>query len=189
MDVERERTEEIVVDDGSAATDGGAVTKRGIVAEGGAAADANMLAEGDAADESFLRNCLFFNANRLGRAVTKMAEEEFARTGLTPMYGYLIRIVNGTPGITQKLLAEKLYITPSTLTRFIDKLETKKLVERKVQGKTVLVYSTEKGQALEPQIREASRTFKAKYERILGEAVAKLLSADIEQSSALLESE
>ncbi|MBM7566065.1 MarR family winged helix-turn-helix transcriptional regulator [Paenibacillus sacheonensis] len=144
-------------------------------------------APGGQADESFLRNCLFFNANRLSRAVTKLAEEHFAQTGLSPMYGYLIRIVNGSPGITQKLLAEKLYITPSTLTRFIDKLETKKLVERKVQGKTVLVYPTEKGLALENQIRDASKSFKAAYEELIGQAAAVMLSAEIEKSSALLE--
>ncbi|REE55361.1 DNA-binding MarR family transcriptional regulator [Paenibacillus taihuensis] len=138
-------------------------------------------------DEAFLRDCLFFNANRLSRAVTKMAEEQFAQTGLSPMYGYLIRIVNGSPGITQKLLAEKLYITPSTLTRFIDKLETKNLVERKVQGKTVLVYPTEKGNALVPRIRDASKAFKAEYENLLGKAAADLLSAELVKTSALME--
>ncbi|MFC4808734.1 MarR family winged helix-turn-helix transcriptional regulator [Paenibacillus sp. GCM10023250] len=139
------------------------------------------------ADDEFLRTCLFFNANRLSRAVTKIAEEQFAKTGLSPMYGYLIRIVNLMPGITQKLLAEKLYITPSTLTRFIDKLETKQLVERKVSGKTVLVYPTEKGLALEPEIRAASREFKAKYVEVLGEETAALLSAEMEKTSGLLE--
>ncbi|WP_219835607.1 MarR family winged helix-turn-helix transcriptional regulator [Paenibacillus sp. R14(2021)] len=138
-------------------------------------------------DDDFLRTCLFFNANRLSRIVTKLAEEEFAVTGLSPMYGYLIRIVNGRPGITQKLLAEMLYITPSTLTRFIDKLEGKKLVTRKVQGKTVLVYPTEKGIALEPTIRSASIQFKAKYEQILGKEVSRLLSIEIERTSGLME--
>ncbi|MFC3787807.1 hypothetical protein ACFOQM_03245 [Paenibacillus sp. GCM10012307] len=31
------------------------------------------------------------------------------------MYGYLIRLVNGAPGITQKELADKLCVTPSAL--------------------------------------------------------------------------
>ncbi|NBD23842.1 MarR family winged helix-turn-helix transcriptional regulator [Paenibacillus glycinis] len=145
------------------------------------------LAQAEPADDSFLRTCLFFNANRLSRAVTRMAEEQFARTGLSPMYGYLILIVNGSPGITQKLLAEKLYITPSTLTRFIDKLETKGLVERKVSGKTVLVYPTDKGLALEPQIRSASKDFKVNYQEILGEELATLLSSELEKTSGLLE--
>jgi DNA-binding MarR family transcriptional regulator len=138
-------------------------------------------------DDAFLHKCLFFTANRLGRAITKMAEEEFAPTGLSPMYGYLIRLVNGTPGISQKELAEKLSITASTLTRFIDKLEGKRLVERKVQGKTVLVYPTEKGQALEETIRAASRSLKLKYEAILGKEAADLLSSELVTTSGKLE--
>lgn len=138
-------------------------------------------------DDSFLHNCLFFTANRLSRAITKIAEEEFALTGLTPMYGYLIRLVNGAPGISQKELSEKLYITASTLTRFIDKLEGKQLVERRVQGKTVLVYPTDKGKALEDTIRLASKNLHQRYEAILGSIPAKQLSRDIEHTSDQLE--
>lgn len=138
-------------------------------------------------DEAFLHTCLFFTTNRLSRAITRMAEEEFAPTGLTPMYGYLVRLVNGSPGTTQKELAEKLHITASTLTRFIDKLEGKQLVERKVQGKTVLVYPTEKGRALEPAIRQASKSLNQRYTAILGREAADELSSMLEESSAQLE--
>ncbi|WP_223067063.1 MarR family winged helix-turn-helix transcriptional regulator [Paenibacillus caui] len=138
-------------------------------------------------NDSFLHNCLFFTTNRLSRAITKIAEEEFAPTGLTPMYGYLILLVNGTPGISQKELAEKLYITPSTLTRFIDKLEGKQLVERKGQGKTVLVYPTDKGKSLEESIRDASKNLQRRYEAILGAAVSDELTKDNEMASEKLE--
>ncbi|MCU6797745.1 MarR family transcriptional regulator [Paenibacillus sp. WQ 127069] len=137
--------------------------------------------------DQFLLDCLFFTANRLSRAITKMAEEEFAPTGLSPMYGYLIRLVIGDPGISQKELSEKLHITPSTLTRFIDKLEGKQLVERKVQGKTVLVYPTTKGKELEDSIRQSSRNLHNRYDAILGKEAADLLSKDIVASSELLE--
>ncbi|MFD2331110.1 MarR family winged helix-turn-helix transcriptional regulator [Cohnella sp. GCM10020058] len=138
-------------------------------------------------DEGFLQSCLFFTANRLGRAITRIAEEEFAPTGLTPMYGYAIRLVNGRPGITQKELAEKLSIAPSTLTRFIDKLETKQLVRRSVQGKTVLLYPTPKGEALEGEIRLASKRLKARYKEILGDAAADALSDGILTAGTRLE--
>ncbi|MFC5648175.1 MarR family winged helix-turn-helix transcriptional regulator [Paenibacillus solisilvae] len=138
-------------------------------------------------DETFLNSCLFFTANRLGRAITKVAEEEFAPTGLTPMYGYLIRLVNDNPGITQKELSENLSITPSTLTRFIDKLEGKQLVQRQVLGKTVLVHPTDKGKELEGTIRQASKNLKLRYETILGAEAARKLSADIELTSAQIE--
>ncbi|MCD9020296.1 MarR family winged helix-turn-helix transcriptional regulator [Cohnella silvisoli] len=138
-------------------------------------------------NDSFLHNCLFFTANRLSRSITRIAEEQFASTGLSPMYGYLILLVNGIPGITQKELAEKLYVTPSTLTRFIDKLEAKQLVERKVQGKTVLVYPTVKGQGLEDTIRQASRNLHDSYAALLGEEESDQLSQDIKKTSERLE--
>jgi DNA-binding MarR family transcriptional regulator len=138
-------------------------------------------------DDDFLQTCLFFTTNRLSRVITKLAEEEFAATGLTPMYGYLIRLVNGAPGIAQKELSEKMHITPSTLTRFIDKLEGKQLVERKVHGKTVLVYPTAKGKELEGVIRSASKSFHLKYEAILGVETSKQLSKEMVSISEQLE--
>ncbi|MEW9702521.1 MarR family winged helix-turn-helix transcriptional regulator [Paenibacillus sp. SI8] len=131
-------------------------------------------------NDGFLHNCLFFTANRLSRAITKMAEEVFASTGLTPMYGYLILLVNGTPGISQKELAEKLCITPSTLTRFIDKLEGKQYLERKVHGKTVLVYPTDKSHSLEESIRRASSELHDRYSDILGQEASKKLTKEID---------
>lgn len=138
-------------------------------------------------DESFLHTCLFFTTNRLSRAITKMAEEEFSVTGLTPMYGYLIRLVIGTPGIPHKELAEKLYITPSTLTRFVDKLESKQLVERHVQGKNVFLYPTEKGKELEGTIRAASKSLHLRYQAMLGEEPSKAMAHEMERMSELLE--
>ncbi|MFC5700246.1 MarR family winged helix-turn-helix transcriptional regulator [Cohnella faecalis] len=138
-------------------------------------------------DEAFLHNCLYFTTNRLSRAITRMADEAFATTGLTPAYGYLIRLVIGKPGSTQKELSEKLYIAPSTLTRFIDKLENKGLVKRKVQGKTVLVYPTERGMELEQAVRQASRRLHDAYEAILGVEASDKLTYALESSSEKLE--
>ncbi|MFB9326676.1 MarR family winged helix-turn-helix transcriptional regulator [Paenibacillus aurantiacus] len=138
-------------------------------------------------DEAFLHECLYFTANRLSRAITRIADDAFATTGLTPAYGYLIRLVIASPGITQKELSEKLYITPSTLTRFIDKLEAKQLVRRQVSGKTVNVYPTDRGRELEQPIRDASRRLKATYETILGPDEAKALTASQESASEQLE--
>ncbi|MWC29374.1 MarR family winged helix-turn-helix transcriptional regulator [Paenibacillus sp. MMS18-CY102] len=138
-------------------------------------------------DEAFLHHCLYFTTNRLSRAISRIADDAFATTGLAPAYGYLIRLVIGKPGITQKELAEKLYITPSTLTRFIDKLEGKRLVERQVQGKTVLVYPTDKAFELEQPLRQASKKLKETYEAILGKEAAALLTASVEDAGKQLE--
>jgi len=130
-------------------------------------------------DEAFLSNCMYFTANRLSRAITRLADDVFATTGLAPAYGYLIRLVIVSPGIMQKDLSEKLCIAPSTLTRFVDKLEGKKLVVRQVEGKSVRVYPTDKAKELLPALLEASRVLKELYDQALGEEFATLLNANI----------
>jgi len=138
-------------------------------------------------DEAFLSDCMYFTANRLSRAITRIADEAFATTGLAPAYGYVIRLVMASPGIMQKDLSEKLCIAPSTLTRFVDKLEVKQLVTRQVQGKTVRVYPTDKAKELLPVLLEASRNLKNKYDQVLGEEFATLLNSDILAASQQLD--
>lgn len=70
--------------------------------------------------KSILHNCLYFTSNSLSRVITRMAEEEFRRTGLSPSHAFLMMLVNDNPGIGQKELREQLHLAPSTVTRFID---------------------------------------------------------------------
>ncbi|MNW13887.1 hypothetical protein D3C71_2119550 [compost metagenome] len=61
------------------------------------------------------------------------------------------------------------------------------MVERKVQGKTVLIYSTPKGGALEEEIRSASKRLFKRYEKVVGTEIARQLSRDLEAASEQLE--
>ncbi|MCL1631704.1 MarR family transcriptional regulator [Sporolactobacillus sp. CPB3-1] len=135
----------------------------------------------------FRYNCLYFTTNRLSRIITKMADEAFAPTGFSPMYGYLLLLIIEDPGSAQKKLAEQLDIAPSTLTRFIEKLEQRGLVHRTTHGKTVLVYPTDAGRALENEIHMASKRLHQMYERILGKTASDLLSRELVNSSDQLE--
>ena len=118
--------------------------------------------------EHLFNKCLYFTVSKLSRAITKMAEEEFAKTGLSPTYGFLIMTVNEKPGISQNEICEVLHIAPSTLTRFIDKLEGKGLVTRKSEGKNSFIYSTEKGMELQKEIEKAWKDLYDRYSEILG---------------------
>jgi DNA-binding MarR family transcriptional regulator len=86
---------------------------------------------------TILHNCLYFTANSLARVITRMADEEFRRTGLSPSHAFLMMLVNDTPGIAQKELAESLQLAPSTVTRFIDSLVHKGYLTREVEGKNL----------------------------------------------------
>jgi DNA-binding MarR family transcriptional regulator len=99
----------------------------------------------------------------------KKAEEEFKVTGLSPSHAFLLLIVNNKSGIQQKQIGELLHMTPSTITRFIEKLESKQLVARKSEGKNVYIFNTEKGLKLQEEIEKAWSRVHESYTDILSE--------------------
>jgi DNA-binding MarR family transcriptional regulator len=114
-----------------------------------------------------LDNCLFFSSCKLARVLGKTADEAFAVTGLSPSHAFLLTLVNANSGIHQKEIGELLHMTPSTITRFVEKLEGKKLVTRKPEGKNVYLFATEKGILLQPEIEKAWKTIYDLYANIL----------------------
>ncbi|MDI6724462.1 MAG: MarR family transcriptional regulator [Methanobacterium sp.] len=113
-------------------------------------------------------NCLYFTSNKLNRIISKMAEEEFIKTGLSPSYAIALMLINTEPGLSQNEISKKLNIKPSTTSRFLDKLEIKELVTRKVNGKVSYLYPTEKGMELEEKIEKCWKNLYNRYSEILG---------------------
>lgn len=113
--------------------------------------------------------CLLFSANALARATTAIGDAAFSRFGLSYSHAYLLSEVALMPGVTPSYLSQQLYLTPSTITRLIEKLEQKGLVIRRPDGKNTLVYATEAGQALAPAITEAWQQNWETFKAALGE--------------------
>ncbi len=134
-------------------------------------------------------HCLYFTANALCRAITRLADEAFAATGISPSYAFLMMRVYTNPGIVQKELAEALYLAPSTVTRFIDKLERQGYLERQVEGRTAKIYPTEAGQQLKAKIDAAWKELYEAYTGVLGEAYSEQLTQMIDEASQRLEEE
>jgi len=114
-----------------------------------------------------LNGCLFFSSCKLARVLGKTAEEEFKVTGLSPSHAFLLHIVNTSSGLQQKQIGEVLHMTPSTITRFIEKLEGKGLITRKSEGKNVYIFKTDKGLLLQPEIDKAWKHVHEIYADIL----------------------
>lgn len=123
--------------------------------------------------------CLYYSTNALSRIMTKMADEEFAVTGLSSSYAFLLMTVNDKPGIQPKEISEQMQLTPSTITRLIEKMEQKKLLERKSTGRITEVYPTEKSKEMDKKIKEAWINLYHRYSEIIGEAEAKELTTNI----------
>jgi len=117
----------------------------------------------------YLKECLYFTANRLGRVITKMAEDEFASSGLSPTAAFLLMAVYENDGISQKELGQILHHQPSTVTRLIEKLAAKGLLYNRVEGRLSLIHATEKGKALEETINACWNNLRSRYTAILGE--------------------
>lgn len=114
--------------------------------------------------------CLLFSANALARAITAIGDEEFGRFGLCYSHAYLLCEVVEQPGITPSQLSATLCLTPSTITRLVEKLEQKKLIRRESEGKNTLIYPTPEGEILQPAVAEAWGRVGTKYAQLIGES-------------------
>lgn len=113
--------------------------------------------------------CLLFSANALSRAVTAIGDEEFGRYGLSYSHAYLLCLVVDQPGVTPTELSSALYLTPSTVTRLVEKLEQKQFVRRESEGKKTLVYPTSEGEALRQDIAGAWDRVGDRCAKLVGE--------------------
>jgi DNA-binding MarR family transcriptional regulator len=112
--------------------------------------------------------CLYFTTNALARKVEKLATDSWKQVGLSPSHAYLLMLVLDEPGAQPGFIAEQLQLTPSTITRLVEKLEDKKLVVRTTEGKLTNIYPTPKAKDLHPQLKQCLKEFYEGYSNILG---------------------
>ncbi|MEM1406425.1 MAG: MarR family transcriptional regulator [Bacteroidota bacterium] len=130
--------------------------------------------------------CLYYSANALSRIMTKISDDEFAITGLSSSYAFLLMIVNEKPGIQPTEISHQMQLTPSTVTRLIEKMEHRNYLERKTVGRTTEVYPTKQAKELHPKIREAWANLYNRYSTVLGKEFSKQLTADIYKATQKL---
>lgn len=125
--------------------------------------------------DSTYHQCLYFVTSALARKVEKLASESWKRVDLSPSHAYLLMLVIDNPGIQPGALSEQLHLSPSTITRLIEKLEDKKMVVRVMEGKITNVYPTQKSKGLHPTLLACRDEFYTTYEKILGEKECKTM--------------
>lgn len=130
--------------------------------------------------------CLFFVSQDLGRMITKLADEAFAPTTLSPSYAILMMAVKERGEINCTNLAFCLKLSPSTITRFVDKLIIKGLLQREQEGKNSNMRLSKKGEEMMPLIMKAWEVFHQEYCKILGEDFATNLTQNILKANTLI---
>jgi len=120
------------------------------------------------ASDSRYGRCIYFASNALARKTEKLAVAIWKKAGLSPSHAYLLMIVLDEPGAQPGALSAELHLTPSTITRLIEKLEEKKLVIRNTEGKTTSVYPTAKSKEMKTLLQECGEEFQRSCISLLG---------------------
>lgn len=136
--------------------------------------------------ESTFNNCLYFTCNALARKVEKLAIESWKPLHLSPSHGYLLMLVNTEPGLQPGCIANNLQLTPSTVTRLIEKLEEKKLVVRTTEGKITNVYPSPAGKKLVPEMLKCINHFNKRCSTTLNENETNRMIADMHKMAGKL---
>lgn len=134
--------------------------------------------------------CLYFNLNTLTREVNRLWEDAFRKVGLSPSHAYLMRAVFNTPGITQKNLADELKLSPSTVTRFIDTLAARGLLERRNTGEDAresAIYPGKESKTIKNELEHIARGLSKQVRAIINEADVGDLVVRLREAKAALQ--
>jgi DNA-binding MarR family transcriptional regulator len=120
------------------------------------------------AAEVFHCESLYFVSGALAREVEKLAKQTWKPSGLHPSHAHLLLFLlyNGMSFPT--FLSKELLMSPSTITRLLQKLEKKGLVTRIPYDHMMCISTTNKARELEPILEQCEKDFKELCSRLLG---------------------
>ncbi len=113
------------------------------------------------------RDSLYFSAAVLARQTEKLAIECWKPAGLPPSHGYLLLFLLDVNTTGPSILAKSLFLSPSTITRFLEKLEKKDLVRRFIYDGVHMVQATHEAAQLWEVLIECDVAFDRKCRQLL----------------------
>jgi DNA-binding MarR family transcriptional regulator len=131
--------------------------------------------------------CIYFNLTTLNRKITKIWQDEFSLLGLSPSHGYLLAAMAEKPLATHKELSKIMELDASTITRFIDALNTKKLIEKMSKGKGAKFSLTPKGAAVSKKANHLMNDLFSTMQDTIGENEFTNLVDNLQQTKKILQ--
>ncbi len=117
--------------------------------------------------------CLYFNSNALARTVTRIWTEAYKSFDLSPPHAFLLRVVLAKPGLMPRELATELSLSRSTVTRFLDSLEKRGFLVRKMvrqDGREVQIFPTKSAQAIHEELDQTGRKLSKLMHELIGQS-------------------
>lgn len=116
-----------------------------------------------------LNSHIYIFANTFARKISAIADEHFKTYGFTSSYAFLILAVSRSKDVGQKDIGSKFYLAPSTVTRFVDKMEKMALLDRQQDGKEVRLVLTDEGVKTAQLLEDELLLLNARITELLGE--------------------
>lgn len=123
--------------------------------------------------ENYLNDSLYFTVSKLHRNVVRVADRAFKEVGLSPSYAVLLMVLDEWKVLSPTEISNSLDISPSTTTRFLDKLARLELVERRFEGIYSYVSLSHKGSRKIPEIKGIFEELEYELQRLVTKTKAK----------------
>ncbi len=133
-----------------------------------------------------LRQCLYFSASAMARVLDRSAKEQFGRFELSPTQGFILIAAKQAPGISVGDLAVLLVLDQTTVTKTLEKMELKGLIQREVFGRSVRVFLTTVGVRKEADATSAWKKVRSNYQQLIGEGDVRALCSGLFKAEAQL---
>ena len=130
--------------------------------------------------------CLYFNSNKMVRKINRIWEKAFAEVDLSPAHAYLLRAVLKQPGSRLSTLAEELSLAASTVTRFVDALVAKGLLQKHKgeDGREYIVQPTTKALELKDKLESIGDNLYRQMCQTIGSAALDDLVATLRETES-----
>ncbi|WP_445665456.1 MarR family winged helix-turn-helix transcriptional regulator [Fodinibius sp. AD559] len=130
---------------------------------------------------------IFFLTSAFARELSNQADKMLKTIGLSPSHTLLLYLVNKNPEIQPSQLAEMLHLKPSTITRLVQKIERRGLVEKQSEGRATKVVCTSYGKITVEKVQEKWEKLIQHKREELGERYVDVLSEMISNALDTME--
>ena len=125
---------------------------------------------------SYFENCMYFSVNQLARHLNRIADDAFKELDITPTQGFALIAVGELDKHTPSEIAMELEMTPSTITRFLDRLEKVGYIARKYFGRNTEINLTPKGKQTLVKVSECWGKIHDDNVKVFSEELAKTIT-------------